>query len=581
MQHSYDNNNNNNSKNLHTHYPYGTSGFRFNEDIMSHIAYDIGRAIAVLLLKHKNNLGIMITASHNIYSDNGVKIIDSFGNMIGTSDEELLEDLVNHKKDIDQEIELNVDFNNDRKVIILLGNDTRRSCDIIKIKIISGISDVLYRKIFLQIIDIGLVTTPELHYLMPLYADYINSNTLETVIKKSDDRYITNIRDIIYYNKINLSNMVIDCANGVGSSTLKKIFDNSDIDFFTIPPTPTLINTSIISKDEQKLLNNMCGSDYIINSFKEHHDNLLNMRYMESVSNSMKFRKNVLTASCDGDADRVIFYSYDKRNFNVMSGDHLSMLVLKYVIDTIKNLVSLTDEFRYDVCSYHHNQTNKQYMEIFTKNPIRIAIVHTGYSNGGFIRKVDEEILDMKLFMSNFEWSNMVEINRIVTPTGVKNLINEAKKYDIGIYFEQNGHGSVIINDDKNINDFKILKTLFNQIIGDAIMNIVAVSYLLKSTKTSIAQFKNLFKEREFMIVKVHVKDKNIYKTSYEQTELLEPVDIANSITNIMSLDEYISCRVFVRPSGTEDIVRLYVENNSSNSANLKELAKLIEDVLI
>lgn len=31
----------------------------------------------------------------------------------------------------------------------------------------------------------------------------------------------------------------------------------------------------------------------------------------------------------------------------------------------------------------------------------------------------------------------------VCVPTGVKHLHHEAKKYDIGVYFEANGHGTV------------------------------------------------------------------------------------------------------------------------------------------
>ncbi len=34
-----------------------------------------------------------------------------------------------------------------------------------------------------------------------------------------------------------------------------------------------------------------------------------------------------------------------------------------------------------------------------------------------------------------------------LVPTGVKNLHHEALKYDVGIYFEANGHGTVLYSD--------------------------------------------------------------------------------------------------------------------------------------
>ena len=45
-------------------------------------------------------------------------------------------------------------------------------------------------------------------------------------------------------------------------------------------------------------------------------------------------------------------------------------------------------------------------------------------------------------------------------------------------------------------------------------------------------------------------------------------------------MKQFIGCRAFVRPSGTEDILRLYVENNSLNNADLGELSMLLMDIL-
>ena len=60
-----------------------------------------------------------------------------------------------------------------------------------------------------------------------------------------------------------------------------------------------------------------------------------------------------------------------------------------------------------------------------------MGIVQTAYANGAstaFIR-------------------NKLGIEVSLTPTGVKYLHEEAVKFDIGIYFEANGHGTVLFSD--------------------------------------------------------------------------------------------------------------------------------------
>lgn len=499
-------------------YPYGTAGFRFNENIMINISHNIGRAIGALLIKKHDKIGIMITASHNIYSDNGCKLTNGDGKMLQPQDERFLEELVNHYESMIH-CEL---LNRSGSATVVIGNDTRKSCDTIKHRIIEGIKEIVKNRITITFVDLGLCTTPEFHSLVANPNDDIDKDT-----------YINDIRHVIHKYNLNMSNIVVDCANGVGASTLDRIFKHDDI----VMCRPVLINYNI---ENVVKLNNRCGSDYIMTSADYHHKMLLS-GINESFDKNTLFRENTLHAAFDGDADRIVFYLYDHATIKVITGDHISLLILRYVLGIIER----------------------------RQLDISIALVHTGYSNGGFIKAVDDIIHNNKDH----------NIKRIITPTGVKNLIEAASHYDIGIYFESNGHGSVIINNDHNIEELSILRLLFNQIIGDAIMNLIGVTYILHHLQLSISQFSNLYKDRDSLLIKVHVKDKNIYKTTYDQTTLLEPIEIANTIDSIMK--SYPGCRSIVRASGTEDVVRLYVENNGNNDANLETLTANIKSLLM
>ena len=59
---------------------YGTSGFRDHNTKIINIAEKIGTAMAQLVDYEKQSFGIMITASHNHHNDNGVKIMNMYGN---------------------------------------------------------------------------------------------------------------------------------------------------------------------------------------------------------------------------------------------------------------------------------------------------------------------------------------------------------------------------------------------------------------------------------------------------------------------------------------------------------------------
>ena len=69
------------------YYAYGTSGFRFHHTVIEKIAKKIGQAVGLLSAYAHQPYGIMITASHNPYEDNGVKIMNYKGEMIHESEE--------------------------------------------------------------------------------------------------------------------------------------------------------------------------------------------------------------------------------------------------------------------------------------------------------------------------------------------------------------------------------------------------------------------------------------------------------------------------------------------------------------
>jgi len=85
----------------------------------------------------------------------------------------------------------------------------------------------------------------------------------------------------------------------------------------------------------------------------------------------------------------------------------------------------------------------------------------------------------------------------VCTKTGVKHLHHKAVEFDVGIYFEANGHGTVLFSE-KAISTFRSLKEggalsevmkaaeqlhalteLINQTVGDAISDMLTVEAIL------------------------------------------------------------------------------------------------------
>lgn len=75
-----------------------------------------------------------------------------------------------------------------------------------------------------------------------------------------------------------------------------------------------------------------------------------------------------------------------------------------------------------------------------------------------------------------------------------------------------------------------------------------------------IVSFKGLFSDLPSRQLKVQVRDKHLISNTYDQTRVTHPLSLQNHIDLVLSKHTAHSARAFIRPSGTEDIVRLYVE---------------------
>lgn len=451
---------------------YGTSGFRYHHKTIEKIAYKIGIGLVFCSVHTNKKIGVMITASHNKYYDNGVKITDDKGLMISEDLENIMTGIVNSDN-----LYINkLSTNKSSDIEIVIGQDTRTSGDTIKNLIIKGAKSI-YKNI--KIIDLGQVTTPQHHY-------YLYNNNNEKYIEK----YVE-----IYSNLTRKNKIIVDCANGVGYLSLNKILKNNE--------QIIMVNTNI---DNNELLNDGCGSDYVINN------NII----------PCWLEKGYLGVSFDGDADRIVCYFIREDNkLCLLDGDHISALILYYLVDILK--VS------------------------------NVTVVHTNYSNGGFIDYVESK-----------------NIKHICCPTGVKYLDRTAREQDIGLYFECNGHGTCLIKKDCD------LKTIFNQTIGDAIGTLAGIIYILNKTGLLAEQWYNLYKKKNSVNKKYIVQDKSIYKTDYLQTVLIEPTDVSIKLKQILAIN---NVRGFVRPSGTENVIRLYVEGYKS-VVDLERIACEVEDIL-
>lgn len=260
-------------------------------------------------------------------------------------------------------------------------------------------------------------------------------------------------------------------------------------------------------------LNHECGADFV--------------KVNEKVPklNPSKYRQ---CGSFDGDVDRLIIYTKESL---ILDGDAQCV----FVAELIKR-------------------------ELIRENIVSdIVIVLGQYSNTGAVNYLQENGFRV-----------------VFVHTGVKNFVKEAKKHDIGIYFETNGHGSVIfskrfldkISDVSEASILKILTQMFDPCVGDALANLL----IFKATLSSLGDLTKYNKEFT-RLLSVKVRDKMAVKVNKEGY-VLEPL-VQKKI------DEFIirfNGRVFVRPSGTENAVRVFAE--CSRSMDCDRLAVNVAQVI-
>lgn len=444
-----------------TFFKYGTSGFRFHHSVIESIAVKIGNAVGLLSAHYHIPYGIMVTASHNPHEDNGVKIINSEGEMINIAEETIITDYVNGKN-------LNSFRDNMKVPEIFIGYDTRKSSPKICNLIISGILDINQES---TIHNHSLVTTPQLHYVM--YGQ-----------NKQCVSYIDNLNNIVQdiYNL----DIVCDCANGIGTKVLQELQSNIE--------RMKLINTDT---ENHILLNNKSGSDYVVN---------------QQCIPSKDISTNKLCASLDGDADRIVFYYQEHNHFHLLNGDRISALIAFYIANVLED----------------------------TSN---VAVIHTGYSNNAFL-----------------EFIHSLGIRTACTATGVKHLHAEALNYDISIYFESNGHGTVLFN--KSYPELSKLQKFFHPTIGDGIMDMFAVLFILQETGLTKEKWTNFYTEYPYTLFKVKVADKNDFMTTENELRLIKPDKLQDYVDSLCGNGTH----AFIRPSGTENCLRVYIESQNTDT---------------
>jgi len=202
---------------------------------------------------------------------------------------------------------------------------------------------------------------------------------------------------------------------------------------------------------------------------------------------------------------------------------------------------------------------------------VTLGIVQTAYANGASTRYLRDLGLEV-----------------VFTSTGVKYLHEKATEYDIGIYFEANGHGTILfskkfllwlkaINEEfssastdseqwRAVQRLLAVSSLINQAVGDALSGLLLVEVILHYLGWSIQTWNTLYQDLPSRQLKVKVADRTSVVTTDAETRVARPLGLQEAIDSEVA--KYSMGRAFVRPSGTEDVVRVYAEALTQEAAD-------------
>lgn len=498
-----------------TRYEYGTAGFRMHADRMPAVALRVGLFLASLA--GGEALGVVLTASHNPVEDNGIKLVASSGEMMEGVEGELARVCNMEDPELLAWAQKGIQVSCGPRVV-LVGRDTRPSGEALFQALSAGLQPNCTP------IDCGLVTTPQLHHYVRSFnqrpgcsvamAEALYLEMLSTAFCRLDHTT----------RAMGPQELHVDCANGVGALTMRRLMERGPLGSLQV----TLKNCG----EGQGELNRDCGADYV----------KLYQRAPEGLTASTDPSRHY--ASFDGDADRVVFFYFDDPagTFHLLDGDRIAALLA----ETFKALIDSAGI------------------------QARIGVVQTAYANGASTAHL-----------------RALGVETRMTCTGVKNLHHEAKSFDVGIYFEANGHGTVLFSPafrqavaarqpQGTSTLLPDLMALVNECVGDAISDLLLVEAILATRHLTLAQWASAYTELPSLQLKVPVGDRARFRTTNADQQLVEPEGLQAQVDRLVAAVP--GARAFVRPSGTEDIVRVYAEATDRTAA--ERLAHAIKDLI-
>ena len=443
------------------------------------------------------------------------------------------------------------------------------------------------------VVDHGCVTTPQLHYYvlrsnmqnMPNALLAMSSGIgyerdyMEGIIGS----YLTLIDTATEAQTSQKRTMLVDCACGIGGLKIPVLDSMLRLCEAEGGMTPSvkrvLIDLIPFNVPGDGPLNKQCGAEFVQKQQKLPNIYTKDVSTHNSIMQQMEY-----IASLDGDADRIVFhYKDEKGQLVLLDGDKIAVLVSSFLQEELDFLASVVNEAKH----------------------IKCGVVQTAYANGSSTYYLKVRVPSIDICFMNHKtpyltcyvsytktMKNTVKTNVTVAKTGVKFVHSAAhSNFDVGTYFEANGHGTVLFGpkfyeilakaemtlintcrfNRANIawQRLRVMPRLVNQAVGDALSDLFLVDAILYLKGWTLKDWNKLYNDLPSRQCKVKVKDRSLIRTNENETKSTNPpqlqIALENAMNNAISGS---AARAFVRPSGTENVVRVYAEASTQDDAD-------------
>jgi phosphoacetylglucosamine mutase len=361
-------------------------------------------------------VGTVITASHNMVCDNGIKIIDYDGGMLSQEWEPLAEE-ISRIVSVEELHSFISRIANDSESsllasggCVLIGRDTRpHSKELVEcVKLGIQVAGGTY-------IDFGELTTPQLHFIvsrsnqMQVPQDSLNIQAgIDDYFNTLSTGYVSLLSTLSQQEK---THIIIDGSFGIGGRVVNTLSESIKA------LNPNLLEIDVRNRVGEGDVNQGCGAEIV----QKERRPPCGVREEEDA--------NRLLCSFDGDGDRIVFHAFLHAHsssspplqppplaqsppspspsttctWSLIDGDKIASILAVFLCEEMK-----------------HANLDKSFS---------IGLVQTAYANGA---------------SRNFMIGR--GLNPVMAKTGVKFLHHKATHFDMGLYFEANGHGTVLFS---------------------------------------------------------------------------------------------------------------------------------------